>query len=143
MMSKDRLAGYSHEQLRDIIINEEGQFNDQKRIMQFIPSGDGTLALRESADRGVRSARNDVAKEEYKRTFKFFDNLHVNNTAKALEQKRAELDEEIPKAKASLAKAQTLLNEAEAMRIENFDEGLGRIFEALIGNLGRKAGNGA
>ncbi|MGE4295953.1 MAG: hypothetical protein AB7E49_09655, partial [Campylobacterales bacterium] len=140
MMSKDRLSQYSHEQLRDIIINEEGQFNDQKRIMQFIPAGECTLVLRETADRGVRSARNDVAKEEYKRTFKFFDNLHMNNTPKVLEQKRLEIDADLPKAKASLAKAEAALAEAEAARIENFDEGLKKIHEAIMYNLGRKIG---
>ncbi len=142
LFSAQKASRFTHEQLRDIVVNEAGEFNDQKRLMQFIPAGAATLALKETADRGIRSARNDVARSEFKRAYKFFDKIHSNNTPKVLARLHEEIQEQIPRLEASYDRAKEELEEARQERLEQFDDGLSRIFEALMVNLGRKSNKG-
>ena len=134
--SMAQIGRYKHEDLRDIVVNEEGERNEEKRLLQFLPSGPLTMHLAELAHKGLISATNDIAKEEYKRTEKFFNNLHSNNTPKALEMKLLSLSEEFPKRKGYLQRLQEQLDEARSQGLEAFDEALAKMKKAILLNLG-------
>lgn len=138
MVSLEKINSYDYKQLRDIVINEDNQFDDQKRILAFIPSGEKTLALKEMSDRGVRSATNEVQKEEYQRTYRFFNAVHDNNTEKALEQKKINLKERMVKLGVQQERLRETLNLALNRRLEEFDDGLRKIYDAIVTNLGKK-----
>jgi putative hemolysin len=83
-----------------------------------------------------------VAREEYKRTYKFFDKIHVNNTKKVLMQQHEEIAAQLPKLEASYERACGEYEEGQERRLEQFDAALEKIYEALLVNLGRKSNKG-
>lgn len=138
MVSAEKLKSYDHRQLRDIVVNENNQFDDQKMVLAYIPSGEKTLILKETSDKGVRSATNDTQKEEYQRTYKFFNSIHDNNTEKELKAKRVALEDKARRLHAQKNKTEELVENEKYRRIEEFDDGLRKIYEAILQNLGKK-----
>lgn len=137
----EKLQKYSFSDLRDIVVKDEDEGGkdrtEEKRLLQYLPSGDGTLFLMELANKGFRSARNDIQKEEFERTLKYFSILHSNNTPATLQIKWKELMEELPKKQASLERQENRLAEMEAVGLENFDETLALFKKVIIRNLGK------
>ena len=132
------LKQLTFQELREIAINDEPKYMQQKRLLQYLPSGELTLYLRDLAAKGIAFAQNETAKEEYKLTYKFFENLHINNSPNTLIQKEKDLNAQLPKSEMRYMEAQHLNDEAESKRLEYYDEGLKRVYDAFILYAGKK-----
>ena len=134
----DDLRQLNYQELREIAINDEPKYTQQKRLLQYLPSGELTLYLRDLAAKGIAFTQNETAKEEYKLTYKFFENLHINNSSNTLIQKEKDLNAQLPKNEMRYMEAQHLNDEAESKRLEYYDEGLKRVYDAFILYAGKK-----
>lgn len=135
---QEALLNYRPEQLSDFVVNEEGKFTDQKRMLQFIPAGEVTMKLCENLEKSVVYARTDIQKEDMKRTLKFFNTIHGNNDPKSLKVKYKEMAEELPAKKGGLENAMRRLEEERFKTLDKYDDTLGRMKEAFIANIGKK-----
>jgi hypothetical protein len=125
------------DELKEIVINDDGSRAEQKRVLQFAPAGEITLWLAEQMERAQRVGRNDIQKSEYKRAAVFFENCNINNTAKELANKAAIALEEIPKLKETLAVATKKAEALENRGLHTFDDALEKMREAFIRNIGK------
>lgn len=125
------------DQLKEAVINEDGSLTEKKRILQFVPAGEPALYAADQMDRGRRNGRNDIQKAEYKRATAFYENCNVNNTAKELDSKIAQLQAELPHKKEALDRAQLKLKFLEEKGLEQFDEALLKMRTAFVDNIGK------
>ena len=131
------LEAYTMDMLKEVVVNEGGQFTEQKRLLQFAPAGEVALYLADQMDRGRRNSRNDVQRAEYKRATDFYENCNINNTEKELTSKIAMIQAELPQKKEALTKAKDKLSRLEKSGLEMFDEGLMKMRQAFLENLGQ------
>ncbi|MDR0746767.1 MAG: hypothetical protein LBE89_02615 [Helicobacteraceae bacterium] len=125
------------DELKEIIVNEDGLRTEKKRIFQFIPKGDITLYLAERMDKGRRVGTNDVQKEEYRQAAVFFENCNINNTGKELANKLIRFGAEIPTTQNALEAAKNKLAAIEANGLHLFDETVDKIRRVFIENIGK------
>ena len=129
------LKKYTPQMLVDIALNEEGQYTEEKRVLQFAPKGDIALYLIEQADRGRRGAKTAMQKEDGKKALKFYENLNVNNTENVLKEKMRQYNTELPEYEEKLNKALDRLEELEDQGLEAYDDMLRGIKQAVMENL--------
>ncbi|GHS85712.1 hypothetical protein FACS1894103_7120 [Campylobacterota bacterium] len=125
------------DELKEIVINEDGSRTALKRIFQYVPSGEIALYIAEQMDRGRRGGRNDIQKAEYKRATAFYENCHINNTAKELTNKSTAFITELPKVKEAFAAADKKIKTLEARGLWTYDDSLMKIRQAFIDNIGK------
>ncbi|MCV6607011.1 MAG: response regulator [Campylobacterales bacterium] len=131
----DDIETWNHAKLRDITVNDEDECKEEKRIIQYLPSGELTDTLRSRAEKGKLAAVSDIAKEEYERTFKFMELLHANNTQKTLDYKLQELEEYHKKSGKLAEKAKEDFDKEEKKKLYQYDETLNIIYKSLIYNF--------
>jgi hypothetical protein len=124
------------DELKEIVVNEDGLRTEKKRIFQFIPKSDITFYLAEQMDKGRRVGTNDIQKEEYKQAAVFFENCNINNTSKELANKLTRFCAEIPATQNALEAAQNKLATVEASGLHLFDETVDKIRRIFIENIG-------
>ncbi len=129
------LKKYTPQMLVDIALNEEGEYTEEKRVLQFAPKGDIALYLIEQADRGRRGAKTAMQKEDGKKALKFYENLNVNNTENVLKEKMRQYNTELPEYEEKLNKALDRLEELEDQGLEAYDDTLKTIKQAIMENL--------
>lgn len=134
-MSIGSLKKYTPQMLVDIALNDDGQYTEEKRVLQFAPKGDIALYLIEQADRGRRSAKTAMQKEDGKKALKFYENLNVNNTESVLKEKMRQYNTELPDFEAKLDKAANRLEELQEEGLEIYDDTLKAIKQAIMENL--------
>jgi uncharacterized membrane-anchored protein YjiN (DUF445 family) len=137
-MTVNQLKKFTPQMLVDIALNDEGQYNEEKRMLQFAPKGEIALYLIEQADRGRRSAKTAMQKEDGKKALKFYENLNVNNTESVLKEKMRSYNAELPDFEQKLEKAQTRLEDLMENGLETYDEMLRTIKDAMVENLCKK-----
>ncbi|MDR2152743.1 MAG: hypothetical protein LBO72_07980 [Helicobacteraceae bacterium] len=136
-LTLERVQTMTLDELKEIVINEDGSRSELKRVFQYVPAGEAAFWLAEQMDRGRRAGRNDIQKSEYKRAATFFENCNINNTPKELANKAAMMLEELPKLKDTLAAA---IKKEEALQergLHTFDDALEKMRDAFIKNIGR------
>lgn len=129
------LKKYTPQMLVDIALNEEGEYTEEKRILQFAPKGEIALYLIEQADRGRRGAKTAMQKEDGKKALKFYENLNVNNTENVLKDKMRQYNTELPEFEEKLNRALDRLEELEDQGLEAYDDMLKTIKQAIVENL--------
>lgn len=128
---------WNHEKIRDVVINENNEYKEQKRLLQYLPIGEITNMLRNKSEKGVVAARSEIGKEEYIRAHKFIDMLHSNNTPKNLDFKLEELySEKTKKEKLASSMKENLKKEMEK-GLEQYDSILLKIFDVVSYNIAR------
>ncbi|GHV08487.1 hypothetical protein AGMMS50229_16980 [Campylobacterota bacterium] len=125
------------DELKEIVINEDGSRTDKKRIFQFVPAGEIAIYIAEQMDRGRRGGRNEIQKSEYKRATTFYENCNINNTEKELANKILMFNAELPKVEEALAKAEQKLATINNRTLDSFDDSLIKIRRAFVDNIGR------
>jgi hypothetical protein len=133
----EELKRYTMDTLKEVVVNEGGQFTEEKRLLQFVPAGEMALYLADQMDRGRRNSRNDVQRGEYKRATAFYENCNVNNTEKELANKIATLQADLPHKNEALTRAKERLNRIERSGLHHFDEGLMKMRQTFLENLGQ------
>lgn len=136
-LTLERVQAMTLDELKEIVINEDGSRTALKRIFQFVPSGDIALYIAEQMDRGRRGGRNDIQKAEYKRATVFYENCHINNTAKELANKTMTFIAELPKVKEAFEAAEKKISTLEARGLWTYDDSLMKIRQAFIDNIGK------
>lgn len=134
-LTPSALKKYTPQMLVDIALNEEGEYTEEKRILQFAPKGEIALYLIEQADRGRRGAKTAMQKEDGKKALKFYENLNVNNTENVLKEKMRQYNTELPEYEEKLNKALDRLEELEDQGLEAYDDMLKPIKQAVVENL--------
>ncbi|MDR2639071.1 MAG: hypothetical protein LBC09_04470 [Helicobacteraceae bacterium] len=136
-LTLEQVQAMSLDELKEIVVNEDGSRTELKRVFQFVPAGDIAFWLAEQMDRGRRAGRNDIQKSEYKRAAVFFENCNINNTQKELANKAAIALLELPKLKEALAAAIRKEETLEKRGLHTFDDALEKMREAFIKNIGK------
>jgi len=126
---------WDHEKIRDIVINENNEYKEEKRVLQYIPSGEVTNFLREKSEKGMLAARSEIAKEEFARSYRFIDVIHSNNTEKNLDYKLEELYNEKDKKEKLANSMKESVNKQAQKGLEEYDHGLGKMFEVMVYNI--------
>ncbi|MDR2034074.1 MAG: hypothetical protein LBP89_05525 [Helicobacteraceae bacterium] len=137
-LTLEQVQSMTLDELKEIVVNEDGTRTEVKRIFQFAPSGDVAFYLAEQMDRARRASRNDIQKSEYKRAAVFYENCNINNTAKELTNKSQMMLAELPKIKEALAAA---IRREEALTqrgLYAFDDALNKMREVFAQNIGKK-----
>jgi hypothetical protein len=136
-LTLERVRTISLDELKEIVINEDGSRAEQKRVFQYAPSGDVAFWLAEQMDRAKRVGNNDLQKSEYKRAAVFFENCNINNTSKELANKAAIMLMELPKIKEALANSIKKEEALEKRELYAYDDALEKIREAFVRNIGK------
>jgi hypothetical protein len=136
-LTLERVQTMTLDELKEIVVNEDGSRTEQKRVFQYVPAGETASWLAEQMDRGRRAGRNDIQKSEYKRAAVFFENCNINNTTKELANKKAMMLEDLPKLKDALAASIKKEEALEKRGLYEFDDALRKMREAFIKNIGK------
>ncbi|MCV6608259.1 MAG: response regulator [Campylobacterales bacterium] len=134
-LSMNDIEPWTFEKLRDYTINYEDECKEEKRLLQYVPSGELTDTLRARAEKGKLAATSDIAKEEYDRTYKFMELLHANNTAKTLDYKKEELTTNRDKAHQLTQKYYKTYKTEQEKKVSDYDEDLTIIYRSVIYNV--------
>ncbi|MDR2904345.1 MAG: hypothetical protein LBU73_00065 [Helicobacteraceae bacterium] len=129
------LGSFSAERVREIVVNEDGKETDAKRILQYLPSGEEVLTLLDRQKRAFSLAATDLAREEHTRAIKYLMHIYGNNSAAALAEKERKTKDDLPRMEAHIAREDAALEAMREKRLENFDDGLARIYEVILYNL--------
>ncbi|GHS86847.1 hypothetical protein FACS189487_01840 [Campylobacterota bacterium] len=136
-LTLEKVQAMTLDELKEIVIDEDGSRTELKRIFQFTPAGDISIYLAEQMDRGRRGGRNEVQKSEYKRATIFYENCNVNNTPKELANKILMFETELPKVKTNLEAAIRKADEIEGKGLYTYDDSLMKMRQAFIENIGK------
>jgi len=136
-MTLSSLKQYDASMLCDIALNEDGEFNEEKRLLQFVPKGEVALALIEMVDRGRRGARTPGQKEDFVKALKFYNNLNINNTEQVLKENLRQYNQQLPEFEEKLANATEKMEDLEDKGLETYDQNLRVMKQAIIENLGK------
>jgi hypothetical protein len=136
-LTLERVQAMSLDELKEIVVNEDGSRTEIKRVFQFVPAGEIAVWLAEQMDRGRRAGRNDIQKSEYKRATAFYENCNINNTQKELANKVAMLLSELPKVQESLEAAIKKVEALKKRGLHLYDDSLAKMREAFIRNIGK------
>lgn len=136
-VSLEDVENWTHETIRDYVINENNEFKEEKRLLQYIPTGEVTDFLRTKSEKGVIAAKSEIGKEEYARTHRFMEVLHSNNTERNLDFKLEELYAEKDKKEKLANSMKENLNLEEQKGLEEYDSVLYKMFEIAAYNLAK------
>lgn len=136
-LKPEDVAEWNHEKLRDIVINENDEFKEEKRLLQYIPTGAITDELRNRSEKGIVAARSEIAKEEYERAHKFMEVIHSNNTEKNLDFKLEDLYTEKDKKERLSESLKNELEHEMSKGLEEYDQALSKMHEAVVFNIVR------
>ncbi|MDR2904354.1 MAG: hypothetical protein LBU73_00110 [Helicobacteraceae bacterium] len=136
-ITMEQVTGMAMDELREIVINEDGSRTELKRVFQFIPAGDVSLYLADQMDRGRRGGRNEIQKGDYKRAQTFYENCNINNTPKELKNKLDMFTAELPKVQVNLDAALKKHKEIEARGLHAYDDALAKIRAAFLENIAK------
>jgi hypothetical protein len=131
------ITKFDANKLCDIAVNDDGECNEEKRIVQFIPKGEITMHMKDVIDKGKTAARTDIRREDFRKALKYYTNLHVNNTPDSMQRRFNEYESELPKFEAKLEATEVTIGELETKGLEEFDDSLHKIKEIFVLNVGK------
>ncbi len=126
---------WTHETLRDYVINDDDEYKEEKRLLQYIPSGEVTNILMTRAEKGPIAAKSEIAKEEYVRTLNFMQVLHSNNTDQTLDYKLEELYENKDKKERLMLTTKDQLEREMNKDLSRYDDALAKMRDAVVHNV--------
>ncbi|MCV6607945.1 MAG: cyclic nucleotide-binding domain-containing protein, partial [Campylobacterales bacterium] len=132
-LTVEDVKDWGHEELRDFVTDDD--FKEDKRLLQYIPSGEITNILMTRAEKGPLAAKNEMAKEDYERTLNFMEVLHSNNTEQTLDYKLEELYENKDKKERLMYTTKDKLEREMKKDLAKYDEALSRMKDAVMFNI--------
>ncbi|MGP1561944.1 MAG: Crp/Fnr family transcriptional regulator [Helicobacteraceae bacterium] len=140
-VTMEDVQDWTHEKIRDIVINDNNEYKEEKRLLQYLPTGEITDFLRNKSEKGVLAARSEIGKEEYARAHRFMEVVHSNNTEKNLDYKLEELYAERDKKERLTNSMRANLDKQMQKGLEEYDPVLGKMFEVIVYNISLTLGH--
>lgn len=132
------LQQYSAERIRAIFTEDNPQYVFDRRLLSVVPAGDLAYKMESLCEKAAIGAKTPLAREEFKKIQALFTKAKLNNTPKALQLKRNELMQKLPRKKERYLELKTQYQTINDEPLVMFDDTLKKIKDVMVLNLSKR-----